>query len=246
MTPAPDLESSLSITERDGRALIAACESSPAALVASCPGWTTTDLAIHTAGVHRRVAHWCTIRAAEPVRWPDHEPADPTEPWAWCREALDLVLAALRDIGPAEAVWSWTDRRNGGFYHRRMLHETVMHRWDAQAATGTSAHIETAVAADGIDEITEVGMRYRGDGSTVEYPDGNLLLVANDGPGRWLLRSIDGTLLVGRDGDAGNRADATMEGPTEGLLLHLWGRPTGPVAITGDPDVATAWSHVGP
>ena len=246
MSPAPDLDHTLTLIEREGRALLRACTARPDAAVTACPGWTTTELAVHTASVHRRVAHWCHIRAAEPVRWPDHEPDDPAAPWVWCAEALDLVLAALRDIGPAEPVWSWTDRRNGGFYHRRMLHETVVHRWDAEAATGTPAHIEPSIAADGIDEITEVGMRYRSGGEPVDYPVAHLLLVQNDGPGRWLLRSVDGTLLVGRNGDAGSRADATIEGPAEDLLLHLWGRPTGPVSITGDPDVAAAWARLAP
>jgi uncharacterized protein (TIGR03083 family) len=241
-----DLDVALTIIDRDGRALVAAAQANPTAEVAACPGWSTADLAIHTTSVQRRVAHWCTIRAAEPVRWPDHEPADPAAPWDWCRQGLALVIEALRDIDPDEPVWSWTDRRTGGFYHRRMLHETVMHRWDAEAATGTPSHIPDAVAADGIDEITEVGMRFRGDGSPVDYPDGHLLLVANDGPGRWLLRSVDGTLMVGRNGDAGDRADATITGPTEDLLLHLWGRPTGPVAIAGDPDVATVWATIAP
>jgi uncharacterized protein (TIGR03083 family) len=242
----PDLDTTLSIIKREGRLLIDTCEAAPDAHVTACPGWTNTDLAIHTTGVHRRVAHWCANRLTKPERWPDHEPADASAPWEWCREGLDLVLAVLRDIGPNEAVWSWTDRKDGGFYHRRMLHETVIHRWDAQDATGEAAHIDREVAADGINELIEVGMRFRGDGSPVEYPEGDLLLECTDGAHRWRLRAMDGTLLVARGLDVGDQAAATVSGPAEELLLYLWGRRIPTLAIGGDIDVADSWSRIAP
>lgn len=241
----PDLTRTLRTIEREGEALIESARRSPGAPVRACPGWTNTDLAIHTTGVHRRVAHWCTHRVAKPERWPDHEPADPAAPWEWCKDGLRLVIAALADIGPDESVWSWTDRRNGGFYHRRMLHETVMHRWDAQDAIGTPSPIDADIAADGIDELMAVGLRYRGDGSSVEYPDGDVLLERTDGTERWRLRAMDGTLLIGHNGDAGSGADATVHGAAEDLLLFLWGRG-GQVTVTGNHEVAEAWSRVAP
>ena len=147
-----DLDTTLRMIKREGEALIASAEDAPEARVRACPEWTTTDLAIHATGVHRRVAHWCTIRATKPERWPDHEPSDPAAPWAWCREGLDIVVDALAAIDPNDSVWSWTDQRNGGFYHRRMLHETVVHRWDAQDASSTPSPIDADVATDGIDD----------------------------------------------------------------------------------------------
>lgn len=240
-----DIDTTLQTIERQGDALISAAEAHPTAMVRACPGWTTTDLAIHTTGVHRRVAHWCAGRLQKPERWPDHEPPDPTAPWAWCRAGLDLVVAALRDIGPEESVWTWTDRKNGGFYHRRMLHETVIHRWDAEDAAGTPSPIHADVATDGVNEILDVGLRYRGDGSSVEYPAGDILLERTDGTDRWRIRTMDGTLLVGRNGDAGTSADAIVQGHAEDLLLWIWGRG-GKVTVVGDTDVADAWAAVAP
>lgn len=240
-----DLETTLHMIRRDGEALIAAAEMAPDAAVRGCPGWSNTDLAIHTTGVHRRVAHWTANRLAKPERWPDHEPADSAAPWGWCREGLDLVLGALADIGPDESVWSWTDRRNGGFYHRRMLHETVVHRWDAEDAAGISSHIDSEVATDGINELFDVGMRFRGDGGGVEYPEGDVLLERTDGTDRWRVRAIDGTLLVAHNGDAGMSAHAIVQGHAEDLLLYLWGRG-GQATISGDTDVAEAWAGVAP
>ncbi len=241
----PDLATALAATEAEGRRLFAVCEAAPDASVPACPGWTNTDLAVHTASVYRRVAHWCTIRAAKPERWPDAEPADPAQPWGWCRVSLALVLAALEDIGPDEAVWSWTDRRNGGFYQRRMVHESVVHRWDAESASGTAGSIDPEIAADGVDEVMDVGLRFRGDGSPIEYPDGSVLLVRTDGAQRWRLRAMDGVLQIARGADTGDSADATVAGTAEELLLYLWGRAE-PANVTGDPNVATAWANVAP
>lgn len=240
-----DLPTTLQFIEREGEALIAAAETNPESMVRACPGWTNTDLAIHTTGVHRRVAHWTANRLQKPERWPDHEPADPSAPWDWCRAGLALVLASLRDIGPEESVWTWTDRKNGGFYHRRMLQETVVHRWDAQDAAGTPSPIDAEVATDGVNEIFDVGMRYRGDGSAVDYPEGDVLLERTDGVDRWRIRAMDGTLLVAQNGDAGTSADATVQGHAEDLLLWIWGRG-GQVTIGGDTDVAEAWAAVAP
>lgn len=241
----PDLPTALASIRREGDALFTAAEATADAPVRACPGWTNRDLAIHTTSVHRRVAHWCSNRVAKPERWPDHEPPDADAPWDWCRAGLDLVLAALADIGPDEAVWSWTDRRTGGFYHRRMVHETLIHRWDAQDAAGTPAHLPADLAADGVDEVCDVGLRYRGDGSPVDYPAGDVVLERTDGTERWRLRAVDGTLLVARNGDAGTGADAVVRGTAEDLVLWVWGRRSG-ATVSGDTDVAEAWSQVAP
>ncbi|MDG2029253.1 MAG: maleylpyruvate isomerase family mycothiol-dependent enzyme [Acidimicrobiales bacterium] len=240
-----DLTTTLQHIERNGEALIAAAEANPTAMVRACTEWNATELAIHTTGVHRRVAHWCTGRLQKPERWPDHEPADLNAPWQWCRDGLDLVIAALQDIGPEESVWTWTDRKNGGFYHRRMLQETAVHRWDAQDAAGTPSPIEAEVATDGINELCDVGLRFRGDGSAIDYPKGDVLLERTDGTDRWRIRAMDGTLLIAQNGDAGTSADATVQGHAEDLLLWFWGRG-GQVTISGNTDVAEAWAAMAP
>ena len=155
------------------------------------------------------------------------------------------MIAALQDIGPEESVWTWTDRKNGGFYHRRMLQETAVHRWDAQDAAGTPSPIEAEVATDGINELCDVGLRFRGDGSAIDYPKGDVLLERTDGTDRWRIRAMDGTLLIAQNGDAGTSADATVQGHAEDLLLWFWGRG-GQVTISGNTDVAEAWAAMAP
>ncbi|MGZ0220186.1 MAG: maleylpyruvate isomerase family mycothiol-dependent enzyme, partial [Acidimicrobiales bacterium] len=225
----PDVPATLAHVAADGRRIFDLAEANPDADVPACPGWNLTDLAIHTSGVHRRVAHWVANRVSQMESCPDGEPADPTNPFSWCREGLGLLLVTLKAADPHASVWSWTDRRNAGFYQRRMMHENAIHRWDAESAVGTPGPIDADVATDGVDEVLAVGMRFQSSGSPIEYPDGSVLLARTDGTDRWLVRSLDGTLQVARNGDAGGSADATVTGHAEDLLLYLWGRSSAAV-----------------
>jgi uncharacterized protein (TIGR03083 family) len=241
----PDVTATLAHVAADGRRIIDLADANPDAAVPACPGWNLTDLTIHTSGIHHMIAFWVVNRVSQMEPWPNKAPSDPVDPFAWCREGLDALLVSLKAADPHDAVWSWTDRRNAGFYQRRMMHENAIHRWDAESAIGTPGPINADVATDGIDEVLAVGMRFRGNGSPIEYPEGSILLARTDGTDRWLIRSLDGTLQVARNADAGDSADATVTGHAEDLLLHLWGRPTAAV-VGGDTDVAAAWSQVAP
>ena len=145
----PDVPVTLAHVAADGGRIFDLAEANPNVLVPACPGWTLTDLAIHTSGIHRRVAHWVANRVSQMEPWPGGEPADPTNPFSWCREGLGLLLVALKAADPHASVWSWTDRRNAGFYQRRMMHENAIHRWDAESAVGTPGPIDADLATDG-------------------------------------------------------------------------------------------------
>lgn len=241
-------ETLLAVTAREGRALLEAVQAAPSASVACCPGWDNRALLRHVGGVHRFVDRVVSTRASgRPTPEPeDRPPAGDVDPSAWYSEGLVHLLETLREADPAELVWSWTNRRDAGFYHRRMAHETTVHRYDAESAGGTAAPIDPEVAADGVNEIIAVGMRYRGNGSAIEYPESSALLVRSDGSDRWLLRAVDGTLMVARNSDAGDRADVTITGTAEDLYLHLWGRPAPTLRISGDKSEAAAWAAVAP
>lgn len=159
---------------------------------------------------------------------------------------MELVANALENIGVDERVWSWTDRHDGGFYHRRMVHETVLHRWDAQALTGTPPPLGSELSADGIDELMSVGMRFRGDGSAIAYPTGSVSFLAVDTGHRWSLVSVDGVLGIGRDESVITGTDATVTGNASAILLALWGRGGGEIDVRGDAAVASAWCSVAP
>ena len=234
-----------SFVRAGGHRLLDRCERTTDAPVEACPGWTTTDLAVHTATVYRRVAAICSTRATEPPTTPVGAAPD-DDPWAWCRDAVDLVADALASIAPDEPVWTWTDRHDGGFYHRRMVHETVVHRWDAEVATGAAEPIDPAVAADGIDEVMSVGMRFRSSGAPIPYPSGSVALLATDTGHRWSLVAVEGVLGIGRGDAAITATDATLTGDASALLLAMWGRDGGTVDVRGDRETAAAWCRVAP
>jgi uncharacterized protein (TIGR03083 family) len=234
------------LVHREGRRLIESCAAAPTEPVRSCPGWTGTDLAVHTASVHRRVAHWCATRASTPERWPDDTPSANDTPWGWCRDALALVTDALAAIGPDDPVWSWTDRQDGGFYHRRMVHETVLHRWDAETLAGEPAALDPAISADGIDELMSVGMRFRSSGAPLTYPNGSISFLAIDTGNRWSLAAVDGVLGIGRGEAVITGTDATVTGDAAVILLALWGRDGGALDVRGESGLVDAWCAVAP
>ncbi len=153
---------------------------------------------------------------------------------------------ALADIGTDDPVWSWTDRQTGGFYHRRMVHETVLHHWDAHTMTGTPPPLDPAISADGIDELMSVGMRFRADGSAVPYPAGSISFLAVDTGHRWSLASVEGVLGIGRGDSVITGTDATVTADASAILLALWGRDGGPLDVRGDLELSRAWCAVAP
>ncbi len=237
------------LVRREGRALLVAAEREPAATVPTCPGWTMSDLVGHVGEVWRFVVRTAGSRSGAPVPAgsgdlrPD---TDTVRLRSWARQALEAVTRVLSGLEPDEPVWTWVPDRVGAFYHRRMVHETTVHRVDAETATGTAAAVDVDVAVDGVDELVEVGMRHRMRGPVTEYPAVSVLLEQTDGPGRWRLFTVDGVLQIARGRDAGDRADAVVRGPAEELYLGLWGRPTRALSVSGDPQAWRAWRSVAP
>lgn len=235
------------LVEAEATSLFDIAEANPAAAVPACPGWTATDLAVHTASVFGRVAHLCAERATEPLAAPIGSPADPDDPWDWCRGVLATLVDALRGIEPDEPVWSWTDNHSGAFYHRRMVHESIVHRIDAQAAAGIAGRIDDpAIAADGIGDVMSVGMRFRSSGAPIDYPAGTISLLATDTGDRWSLAAVDGALGIGTGEAVITGTDATVTGPAAAIMLYLWGRGDADLDIRGDATVASAWASVAP
>lgn len=75
----------------------------------------------------------------------------------WFDEAAARVLDTLSAHDPAESVWTWFDSdQTVGFWYRRLAHETLIHRIDAEQAHGYESTIDEALAADGVDEALHV------------------------------------------------------------------------------------------
>ena len=73
------------------------------------------------------------------------------------RAGLAALLDAMRTVDPATPVWTFSrSDPTATFWHRRMAHETVVHRVDAEQATGAVGPLDPALVVDGIAESLEV------------------------------------------------------------------------------------------
>jgi uncharacterized protein (TIGR03083 family) len=229
-------------------AAIAALE--PATPIPTCPGWSASDLGRHIGGVQRWAAHLVAVSAPERIPRSEldlDEPGDDHSCAAWLAEGGPAVVASLRAADPATPMWAWGADKHARFWSRRMVHETTVHRADAELAAGRRPAIDTAVAADGIDEfldnlpqaayfaprVTEL----RGDGSTIHFH----AVDSPDGQGEWTVRlQPDGFTWEPGHG----KADAALRAETADLLLLLYGRLPASgdqVEVFGDRELLARW-----
>src|SRR5947209_1967828 len=100
--------------------------------VPTCPGWTMSDLVQHLGGVYLHKAD-CIRLGVEPP-WPPEglSSQPPDELLERSYRALTAEFDAHRP-GDHAASWYVLDQ-SVGFWIRRMAHETVIHRVDAELA----------------------------------------------------------------------------------------------------------------
>jgi uncharacterized protein (TIGR03083 family) len=149
----------------EGRLLIRAvraCE--PDAEVPNCPGWTVRDLAAHVGWVYRWVR---TIVSQSRPRPPgseeraaleDPDPQDARGVVVRLDQAHRELVATLANAPADLACWTtWAAGAPRTFWIRRMVHETLVNRVDAENAHAGlacgGADLASALAADGVDEM---------------------------------------------------------------------------------------------
>lgn len=211
--------------------------------IAACPGWDMQTLGRHLATVHA----WAetAARTGEPTRFIDVElPAD-GDIAGWYQGYADRLIGTLSTLDPDAPTWHiFPVERVNRVWPRRQAHETMVHRWDAERAGGSTTPFDPTVASDGIDEYFEVMLPRLMKREGGVLPAASLHVHCTDTAGEWLIRAGDGALTVVREHAKG---DAALRGRAEDLLLRLWGREVaeGGVEIVGDPDAATAWLTLG-
>lgn len=232
----------VTVVEDEGAVLAAAAATGLEASVPAAPGWAVSELLRHTGQIYARTSVIVRTGTMErPSRRNGMLTDAPTDGVVeWFRSTLDELVADLQSIeDPDRPAWSFSaDHQTMGFWTRRMAHETVVHRVDAEQATGrTVGPIDPALAVDGIDELFSVFVpslgadRSPGDGRSVH-------LHTTDGDGEWLIRFDPGAVSVDRQHAKG---DVAVRGPADELLLWLWGRrPLHGLDVIGDPGPADA------
>jgi uncharacterized protein (TIGR03083 family) len=229
----------------------------PAAPVAGCPDWDLAKLVRHTGIVHRWAAAIVATRASE--RIPQNEldiglPADPAGYPQWLARGSAPLVTALREAGPDTAVWAWGNDHRSGWWARRMLHETTVHRADAERTLGLEPVIDPVAAADGVDEFLLVApLGSRVSKRLAELPAGHAIhLHATDSvfpgiapaSGEWLI-SLDGGGYTWSHGHA--KGTVAVRGPAALLLLFAYGRirpDDARLTVFGDATLLQAWQDI--
>jgi uncharacterized protein (TIGR03083 family) len=203
----------------------------PGAAVPSCPDWTTLDLVRHVVQVYAHKA--AVLRAGEAVPGRDVDAAEGAQ-FPEALERHDAVVVDLADLlaglDPEAPAWTWMEgagESTVGAWARRMAHEALMHRVDAELTAGVEVSpVDDVLPIDGVNEVLTwmagdpdvVASAGVSAGST-----GTLLL--DHGDGAWLVELGDGEQLV-TPSESGMRADARISGAPFALDLLLWGRPS--------------------
>ena len=124
--------------------------------VPTCPDWSLGKLAQHVGRVHRWAAAIVEQRATErvdPRTVEDGRAPDDADGQArWLAAGADRVVAASRAAGPDAPVWTWAGPGTVTWWARRAVHETVVHRADAELALGREFSVEPELAADAVSE----------------------------------------------------------------------------------------------
>ena len=221
--------------------------------IPTCPEWTLRQLVTHVGRAHRWAAEIMRTRSETFIPFrevPDGKPPDDrAEQRAWLRAGPARIVDAAREAG-SDLVWSFTGPAPAGFWLRRMAHETLVHRADAQLAAGAEPEpvIAAEVAADAIDEwlmLLAGGLGNADERAKVLPAGAGLHIHATDdglgGRGEWMIRNAADGLTV----EPGHgKGDAALTGPAASLLLVLMRRrPVSDPAVTvyGDSAVVDGW-----
>lgn len=245
--PRIDYGRMLGLLDTEVRLLGDAAHQAPRDLVVpACPGLTLGETVRHVGGVYRSATGWLTHGAWQDVR--RHEPAPGQAPDEYLHAEFARLRGQLAAHGGATRCPTWfPPQQHYGFWARRMLHETVLHRCDVQSAARREQHpILADVAVDGSDEVLSVWFGHRlGELGITATKTASVLLETADC--RWLVRMsrngvdahtvamvgsgaerpVEGQARAAGAATGGRRmpsVDAVVRARPAELYLWLWGR----------------------
>jgi uncharacterized protein (TIGR03083 family) len=221
----------------------AAAAAAPDAAVPTCPEWTAADLLDHVTETYDH-----KIQSMRLLKAPgdDYRIARPGTPAEQYTAALADLLREFDQRGPDSLAYTWYGPdQTVGFWIRRMAHETLIHRVDAElAAAAPVGPVEEGLAVDGIEEMLQVmltwGSRaYRESLAPVLAGNDGLAVALDTGGRSWTVRV--GAGAVSAETGVGADAQAVVSGSAGEVLLWLWRRVApDAVKVEGDADRAGA------
>jgi len=220
--------------------------SSPKAPVPSCPGWDVSQLVNHLGFIYSRTALIVAERRTEP---PDRSelPVAPVDGAriGWFAAQRTAVLAALEATDDDVLMWNFAADGPAAvtFWPRRMVHETLIHRVDAELSEGlVPAPSDPEVAADTLAEFFEL-LFPRLEAKLCENgPASSLHIQATDVPGaEWTVDLRAEESVITREH---RKADAAVRGSAFELSCWAWSRlPTERLETFGDARIANRFQQ---
>ncbi|MHB1987246.1 MAG: maleylpyruvate isomerase N-terminal domain-containing protein [Acidimicrobiales bacterium] len=198
------------------------------AAVPTCPGWTLGHLGDHLAAVYTWAA--AVLEAGAGATGPPERDQLQKRPMdkdvaEWLAERLDILVAALGETPAGALCWNFVEGRAAPvkFWWRRQMHETLIHRVDAElTATTAVSDAPSDIGADGISEFLEVAGFGIIDWQEIQLGDAMTLhLHAIDaGPeAEWTVDTANRTYAR-----AHLKADIALRGPAWSLQRWCWRR----------------------
>jgi uncharacterized protein (TIGR03083 family) len=239
------------LREESRRFRVALTDCDPAARVPACPDWDASDLLWHLAGVQW---FWSWVIENRP-KAPSEDQQRPERPATYdaLLAAFDehsaALVGALEAADPADPAWTWSTEQSVGFTSRRQAHEALIHRLDAEQTAGSVTPLDSALAADGVEEALDV--MFGGCppwGSYAGGPEHVRVDLSDTGESVWVqLGRFTGTDPDGDEHDEedvhvvpdpGSEPDAVVSGPAAALDAWLWRRgDDAEITVTGDRDI---------
>jgi uncharacterized protein (TIGR03083 family) len=226
----------------------------PALPVPTCPAWALGELTAHVGFGHRWAALIVERRATGPIprdQVDDVEvPQEAEERSAWLVAGAGRLADAVREAGPGTGVWSWAEDRTAGFWLRRITHDTLVHRLDAELAVGRASAVPPDLAADSVSDLLEMFRvlpriddfpalaELRGHGQTLHFHATDPSLGA---AGEWLARLTPAGFEWEKRHSPG---DVVVRGPARDLLLVLSRRADldhSGLKVSGDQRLLAHW-----
>lgn len=211
--------------------------------------WKVEQLVVHLARIH----HWAAGQARRTQETPlGRGPfADLPALYAECAAELRATLA---ELDPDARAWALVDdgvrraQQTGTvrFWHRRQLHETLVHLWDLRTAIGEGLDdVDTGgdeAWLDSLDEVVTVMHPRQLRLERVAPPAARIVFAPTGADASWTLT-----------GAADDAPVVTVAGPAKSLALLAWGRGVPEhdrlagegVEVTGDRSLAEAVLRTG-